>query len=168
MWYQPVLHTFVYIPSGITSTGHLACFDLDFTLIRPHRGTFPANPADIVILPRRKEILSDLIQNHTLIVFTNQLSRNENQRMASLQRINNFVTMIEIPIIVVVSTARDHYRKPDIGMWELLRSMIDRIDSAFYCGDAAGRPQDFSSSDRQFAYGVEIPFYLPEEIFLGR
>lgn len=46
----------------------------------------------------------------------------------------------------------------------------------FYCGDAAGRlakwktpktKKDFSCSDRKFAANCEIPFFTPEEYFLG-
>lgn len=34
--------------------------------------------------------------------------------------------------------------------------------TSFYVGDAAGRPNDFASTDRKFALNVELPFHTPE------
>lgn len=50
------------------------------------------------------------------------------------------------------------------------------MDKSFYCGDAAGRPEnwapkkkkDFSCSDRLFAKNFGLKFYTPEEHFLGQ
>lgn len=50
---------------------------------------------------------------------------------------------------------------------------LDLVES-FYCGDAAGRPKsgtrgkDFSDSDIKFAINAQIPFKLPEEVFLDQ
>ena len=49
------------------------------------------------------------------------------------------------------------------------------MEKSFYCGDAAGRRQnwidkkkkDFSCSDRLFAMNLDLKFYTPEEFFLG-
>lgn len=53
--------------------------------------------------------------------------------------------------------------------------VIDTV-ATFYCGDAAGRPEnwapkkkkDFSCSDRLFARNLGISFCTPEEHFLGQ
>ena len=37
--------------------------------------------------------------------------------------------------------------------------------NSFYCGDAAGRPKDFSDSDRGFAQAAGLRFFTPEELF---
>lgn len=54
----------------------------------------------------------------------------------------------------------------------------DKIDmsASFYCGDAAGRPdnwapkkkKDFSCSDRLFAKNLGLKFFTPEEHFLNQ
>lgn len=63
-------------------------------------------------------------------------------------------------------------RKPEIGMMEEfkkdLQGHFDALPSitwCHYCGDAAGRPNDFSDSDKQFARNLNLPFKTPEDIF---
>ncbi|KAI0278338.1 PNK3P-domain-containing protein [Russula aff. rugulosa BPL654] len=78
----------------------------------------------------------------------------------------------ELPFRIFAATARDGHRKPMPGMWfELERIFaqdgitIDKKDS-YFVGDAAGRPDDFASTDRKFALNVGIQFHTPEEYFL--
>jgi histidinol phosphatase-like enzyme len=40
--------------------------------------------------------------------------------------------------------------------------------ASFYVGDAAGRPGDFASTDKEWAQNVGIPFYTPEQFFWER
>ncbi|KAJ7733566.1 polynucleotide kinase 3 phosphatase-domain-containing protein [Mycena maculata] len=86
----------------------------------------------------------------------------------------------EVPFRLFAATGKDNYRKPMIGMWEELEKLfaedgvqIDKTAS-YFVGDAAGRnypnttkAKDFASTDRKWALNVEIPFYTPEEYFLG-
>lgn len=61
-------------------------------------------------------------------------------------------------------------RKPNNGMaTEFIndsKSNQELLKWLFYCGDAAGRNNDFSDSDRLFAEKFNIPFKLPEEYFI--
>ncbi|SCU90447.1 LAMI_0E02124g1_1 [Lachancea mirantina] len=57
-------------------------------------------------------------------------------------------------------------RKPNSGMYdEFQKDMKCGFDVKYYCGDAAGRAQDFSDSDKQYAAGLGIDFKTPEEVF---
>ncbi|QEU63058.1 Tpp1 [Kluyveromyces lactis] len=64
----------------------------------------------------------------------------------------------------------DNVRKPNRGMFdEFLKDSDEQSDSIellFYCGDAAGRPNDFSDSDKEFAKLLGVPFKVPEEYFI--
>lgn len=61
----------------------------------------------------------------------------------------------------------ERMRKPNIGMFEEFCSDLSRetVSVKYYCGDAAGRPSDFSDSDKKFAEGLKVEFKLPEDIF---
>lgn len=90
------------------------------------------------------------------------------------------------------SKTYDMYRKPNIGLWELFKDDLVRTynlenlrisQNSFYCGDAGGRIKnsifkkqnhsgsakrgDFSDTDRKFALNIHLPYYTPEELFLG-
>ncbi|KAL6944565.1 hypothetical protein ACO0RG_001302 [Hanseniaspora osmophila] len=65
-------------------------------------------------------------------------------------------------------------RKPEIGMFETFQQDVHKcflsekdaskdIALEFYCGDAAGRPTDFSDSDFQFAKALKTQFLTPEK-----
>ncbi len=166
-WYRPVSSLFLYVSNGIQSTKNIASFDLDWTLSRTFKGTWPKSPEDIKLLPNRISTLKDLRkQGYTIVIFTNQKSTTDKKVTFNFNRVNNFIKMIpDIPIILFISIADDIYRKPNNGMYQTLKQMIPGIQTAFYAGDAAGRPQDFADSDKMFAQKSCITFYTPEQIF---
>ena len=86
------------------------------------------------------------------------------------------------PVVCLFATAHDEYRKPCIGMWEILendflksRECVINLSESFFVGDAAGRVEawkpgksaDWSAVDRKFAINIGIQFYTPEEHFLN-
>ncbi len=166
-WHRPVPSLFLYVSDGIASTGNIAGFDLDWTLVRTFQGAWPKSPEDIELLPNRVSTLKNLrTKGYTIVIFTNQKSTTENKVNFNFQRMNNFINMIpDIPIMLLMAVGDDIYRKPNTGMYQTLQRMVPPIKTAFYCGDASGRPQDFSDSDKLFAENIGIRFYLPEQIF---
>lgn len=68
----------------------------------------------------------------------------------------------------------DPFRKPETGMWfELLKDVEEKhgcqvdLEKSFYVGDAAGRKNDFSDSDREMAKALKLKFFTPEEFFVN-
>nr|QBK84779.1 MAG: polynucleotide kinase 3 phosphatase [Pithovirus LCDPAC01] len=153
---------YIFTPEGMTSTGHVAAFDLDWALIRPISAPiFPKHAKDITLLPNRNSTLKTLVDNgYTIVIMTNQTKKN------ALDKIEYFLSLIFVPVIVMVATKKDKYRKPNIGMWEVLNKIAE-VDTFFYCGDAAGRSQDFSDSDLKFLKNIDekYVFYIPEKLF---
>lgn len=166
-WSRPSPTLLLYVSEGIVSTGNIAAFDLDWTLVRPVRGQFPRDANDIALLPNRLSVLKEAtVKGYTIVIFTNQKSTTEKKLQLNFARVNNCVNLLDgIKIIVLMSTGEDIYRKPNTGMWQILQKMLPPITSSFYVGDASGRPGDFSDSDKMFAQNIGIPFYTPEQIF---
>ncbi len=178
----------LYISQNIVNYGYAAGFDLDWTLIRPSKGTFPKiknkykylneiKPHnhgklmidyDVVILPGRLGKLLELQKlGYMIIIVTNQKVTRFSPLNSRISRINLVIKILEhydIHPIVMMSTAEDVYRKPNTGMWDYIFTS-NVINNSFYCGDAAGRTSDFSDSDAQFAKNANLTFYVPEQIF---
>jgi bifunctional polynucleotide phosphatase/kinase len=162
----------------------IAGFDMDHTLIKPRKGhRFPKTPNDMELnTPNVISMLKKFHYNgYTIIIFSNQSPRNKDKFNKLIERLNHVVKLLhEIPINIVVSYKYNYYRKPMTGMFELVQAAIKdnkyKFDkkNSFYCGDAAGRPNDwlgfgrkadFSDSDLFFAHNAGITFKYPEEIF---
>ena len=157
------------VPNIAKPQPFIAAFDLDWTLVGCEHKLYPgsASAEDIVILPGRREILTALVKSgYTLAIFTNQRAKTPKPLKRVLARITKFLVELGLPCYVFVSTGKDNYRKPDVGMWRYLQKLVPHIEYAFYVGDAAGRLQDFSDSDIVFASNIEVQFYTPEEFFL--
>lgn len=167
---QPIQPTF-YLLEGFHKDGApIAGFDLDWTLVRSIRGKFPKDADDWAFLPNRLSVLAQYeADGYILVIFTNQGYKGARQQMA-LQRINRIIAafhQVGLHPWVAVATGKDHYRKPEIGMWNFLQETLPSLDQShsFYVGDAAGRPQDFDDNDRQFAQNAGLTFFVPEDIF---
>lgn len=168
-WFQPVPSVLIYQISSsevIDTSGKLAIFDMDWTLIRPIHGKFPKYPTDVAVLPGRIEALQKLIDDgYNIIVVSNQSKQRDS---AIKTKIEYVARLFGLPMLYMVSSQNDEYRKPNRGMWDLIKQIF-QIDGqkadAFFVGDAAGRPQDFSDSDREWAQNAGISFKTPEEFF---
>jgi len=91
----------------------------------------------------------------------------------------------ELPFRIFAATTKDGYRKPMPGMWFELERIFAKEgitigsscpsdvsdfplifskdkSASYYVGDAAGRADDFASTDRKLALNVRVKFYTPE------
>lgn len=145
----------------------IASFDLDNTLVKTKSGkTFPVDETDWEFnFDNVIEILNKLINDdYCLIIISNQKNLKEKRLESWIIKIKNIINKISLPIKVYASIKDDIYRKPNIGLWELIKTKINMIDS-FYCGDAMGRLHDHSDTDLKFALNIGLPFKAPETVF---
>ena len=169
----------IFTKTNSTVQTKIAGFDLDHTLIRPKNGrTHPKDKDDLELyVPDLKEYLETLIfEGFSIVIFSNQSSfNNPDKKEIILSRIEKFITLMDVPIDVYISTESDYCRKPNTGMWDDFfgDKSID-LKKSFFIGDAAGRKKnpltkkkDFSCSDRMFAANIGIKFETPEKYFSG-
>ena len=166
----------------LNKNGKIASFDLDWTLIKPKSGNkLPKDFDDWDLL--NKNIIKKLKyfndEGYQLIIFSNQSKLKKKDLIPKFKlKIENICKLLPKNIQVYISTNTGYYRKPFTGLWDEMIKLnkISFINaSTFYCGDAAGRvdnwekgkKKDFACSDRMFAHNIGILFYEPEVIFLN-
>ncbi|KAI0710408.1 PNK3P-domain-containing protein [Cerioporus squamosus] len=152
----------------------VAAFDLDGCIIQ---SSFPKKGAPPKFEWWRKDVPKKLKEVHeqgySVVIITNQALRTSaliSDWKKKIPLIANALS--DVPFHIFAATEKDGYRKPIPGMWYELEQIFAqddvRIDmsASFFVGDAAGRPNDHSSTDRKLALNIGIPFYTPEEYFL--
>ncbi|XP_075771999.1 bifunctional polynucleotide phosphatase/kinase isoform X2 [Pelodiscus sinensis] len=176
----------VFTKQGVVPSTKVAGFDLDGTIITTKSGkVFATSPDDWRILyPEVAKKLRKLqSEGYKIVIFTNQLgiSKGRLRPEAFKAKAEAVLEQLGVPMQVLVATGSGLYRKPLLGMWEHLcekenGAVAVTLKNSLYVGDAAGRPpnwapghkkKDFSCSDRLFALNAGLPFYTPEEFFLG-
>lgn len=165
----PGLHVSV---GTLSATNGVAAFDLDWTLIRTVKGRFPKDENDWAFLPHRLTILKAYRDaGYTLVIFTNQGYKGA-KLVTAIARVNNVITALVKdgiqPFVFAATGDGSVYRKPGAGMWQVFLQYLQRpvdFKNSVYVGDAAGRPEDHSADDIQFAQAVGLTFHTPEEIF---
>lgn len=173
----------VHYINNFSNFKNLACFDLDHTLIKPKgKRKLPKDKNDYEFMKNVKETLKKYYNNnYNIVIFSNQSGSKLYEVLTKVQNI--LFELMPIQISVFIATENDYYRKPHTGMFELFLNLnnqkIENFDDIFYCGDAAGRKNDFACSDYAFAhnlsikyfesklYSKDIRFYIPEELFLN-
>ena len=169
----------------IESSGKIASFDLDSTLINVKSGSkFPKNKDDWEFwdesVPIKLKEYKD--KGFVIVIFSNQAGVEKNKQDPNdlKSKIFDICEELGFPVFCFFSTATDINRKPNTSMWDKFISQYNNdvevdFKESFYCGDAAGRikdwepkkKKDFSCSDRKFAKNIGIKFFTPEETFLG-
>lgn len=138
----------------------LIAFDLDDTLMS--KRTMKGRQLMKGRLEKLKELFEDGIQ---IVVISNQLKSSIGDIKLS-DLIKKFESQVEgIYMKIYVSRAKDLYRKPDIGLIDIIKKDYNNLEPYLYIGDAAGRKKDFSDSDKKFAEKAGIKFQTPEEFF---
>jgi bifunctional polynucleotide phosphatase/kinase len=139
----------------------IAAFDYDWTLVKPKsNGTFPKNIDDWEWLrPNVPDILKNYYKNgYSIMVFTNQ------SKFWKIDQIKLVLDTLKIPIIVAIATDKSEY-KPNPQMFNDIVSKEWNKSKSFFVGDALGRPNDWSDTDKLFANTIGINIKTPEEIF---
>lgn len=156
----------VYYEPNVKRFDYIAAFDLDWTLTYNEKHLFPKEVDDIKIFPNRRKVLEDIFKiGYNIVIFTNQKSRTKDEKERKVRRITTFIKELKLPVFVYISTADDNYRKPNTGMWNLF-SKGKNIKNVIFVGDAIGRLQDFSDSDKVFAENINASkIYSPEDFF---
>lgn len=164
-WSYPVI---VNESNPLQYVTRVAMFDLDDTLVvANHR---PKSSSDYTFMPHIKEHLTELVeQNVAIVVVTNQggIAHGNSKivpRVATImQNIASFLHLEDGRksgvLQCYVAGAHDIYRKPMTGIFErYIWPTFPKAKLWSFVGDAAGRPGDFSSTDRKFAYNVDLIF----------
>ncbi|KAI0051582.1 PNK3P-domain-containing protein [Auriscalpium vulgare] len=163
----------------------VAIFDLDGTLIKSTFGRGRGPKAGPLEWQWWKSVVPTKVKEVHDSGFAVVIISNQGIRAAQLVDWKKKIPLIaaalpDVPFHIFAATAKDSHRKPMPGMWYELERIfaedgvvIDKT-SSYYVGDAAGRADDFASTDRKFALNVGIKFYTPEasmrafsEYFLG-
>eukprot|EP00026_Physarum_polycephalum_P005964 Phypoly_transcript_06003.p1 GENE.Phypoly_transcript_06003~~Phypoly_transcript_06003.p1 ORF type:complete len:564 (+),score=114.23 Phypoly_transcript_06003:157-1848(+) len=159
----------------------IASFDMDDTLVKTSTGKVFAKGQDdwqwkFPVVP--KKLMAAHKDGYRLVIFTNQAGIGTGKTKADdiKGKIIDLSKALGIPIVAVVATDKDKYRKPSPALWDFFVKHVNggvHPSDAIFVGDAAGRSsgdgrpkKDHSASDRAFAVNVGIEFQTPEEYFL--
>ena len=157
-----------------------AGFDLDYTIIKTKsKKKFPVDKDDWMYLHENTHsFLKTLSETHNIVIFSNQAGlKNLVKKEAFMEKIVNIVKDLSIPIKIYISIENGFFRKPLTGLWNVYNSLksntidcntSDSNTEDFYCGDAAGRKNDFSDTDYMFSQNIGVKFYTPEQLFLNK
>ncbi|KAG8233558.1 hypothetical protein J437_LFUL013770 [Ladona fulva] len=188
----------IFTSEGVIGREKIAAYDLDGTLITTKSGrVFPKDSNDWQIayaeVPGKLKTLWE--NGYKIVIFTNQAGIESGRtRLEDFKtKVERIVKRLGVPIQVYVCIASGGlYRKPAIGMWQILSqknggvSLSENSKDHIYVGDAAGRgaggkndsksprgtknkiKKDFSCSDRLFALNLGLQFFTPEEHFLNQ
>jgi len=143
----------------------LAIFDLDHTLIKPNDGRpFPKSADDWQWL--RDCVPSVVARYHEegyKVVIVSDQTKQKPWKFEMITNVTNIMKALNVPIKLIVAT-ESFDRKPNPKLFK--QEFPGKLDPrSFFCGDAAGRPKDWSGKDRDFALNIGVQFITPEDMF---
>ncbi len=145
----------------------IAIFDYDWTLVRPKsNGTFSKSLDDWMWLNKTVPIILHKIYNDgfSIVVISNQTRNTE----MKTNQIINVMSSIELPSLIMVAS-EEIDKKPNTTMFNMLKEMTKKdfdMKNSFFVGDALGRQDDWSNTDKLFAQNIGIlKIFAPDDIF---
>ena len=168
----------IYETKKLSRSKLVAAFDLDGTIIKTKSGQqYPVDENDWTftfpdVEERMKENKNIGINN---VIMSNQagIGLGYQDKIQWMNKIENIISQLGVPMRVLAATEENRYRKPDIGMWDYYKCTLNQFEdtdmnTAVYVGDAAGRAGDHNNSDKKFAENIGIGFYTPEQYFKAK
>ena len=143
--------------SKIKGSSKIAAFDMDSTLVVPKSGKFSNGRTDWKwwhqsVPYKLKRLAADSYQ---IVIFTNQngIKLGKVSQESVSGKIMDLAEELGIPLIALLATDKDHWRKPNVTMWQYFEAELNNgvgIDYAasFYVGDAAGRPKAWNGDKK--------------------
>ncbi|NBO36483.1 HAD-IIIA family hydrolase [bacterium] len=144
----------------------MAIFDFDWTLVRPKtNGTFSKNVDDWMWLTDSVPmVLKKLYSKGFCIVVISNQSRTTEMKITQITNVMS--SLGDIPSLIAVGYEESD-KKPNTTMFDIIKEdkQVDMVNS-FYVGDALGRPEDWSDSDKKFAENIGLAkIYSPDDMF---
>ncbi|VAH63610.1 unnamed protein product [Triticum turgidum subsp. durum] len=155
---------------GLHASAKIAAFDFDGCLAKTSVKIIGADKWSLQHKSIPDKLQSLYNDGYKLVIFTNEsnIERWKNKRQQAVDskvgRLDNFIECVKVPIQVFIAcgtgkgkgTPDDLFRKPNSGMWWLMAEHFNSgiaidMDQSFYVGDAAGRENDHSDADIEFA-----------------
>lgn len=140
----------------------IAAFDYDFTLVKPKSGgTFPKNEGDWEWLRSSVPITLQKLYNqgYAIVVFTNQTKK------WKIAQIETALSTLNIPVLVLIAMDKAVH-KPSTAMFDTyLKNDKIKFNMSFFVGDALGRVNDWSNTDKLFGEAIGFQIKTPEEMF---
>lgn len=156
MWKE--IDSVVYFDAPVRHTESCVVFDLDGTLITSKFNSDKWEP----LYDNVYDVLIGIHATHDIYIISNQLAPQIKTDVVQ-KKVDEFLVQLGFAIPVFLATARDNYRKPNIGIWKLINRVHDYTDSLFV-GDANGADLK-STTDLKFAINARIRFQPPHAMF---
>ena len=136
--------------------------DFDHTIVKPKNNkTFPSNKDDWEWLrPNVPEIIMEYYsKGYAIVIFTNQF------RDFKKEQVKIVLDSIGCPYKAYLAYDKK-IKKPSPFLFEQYKRQNFDFDKSFYVGDAMGRIQDWSDSDKLFALSCGLKYKTPEDLFI--
>lgn len=147
-----------------------ACFDYDHTIVRPkNQKVFSNNLDDWEWFNKETKTIIQSYYNsgYCIVIFTNQ-NRKKDSIQFKIDQIRHVLNQLEIPYKAYILMDQPIKKPSEFSFVQFnSQNRVNRINS-FYVGDALGRKNDWSDSDKEFAINCQLKYYSPEQIFSNK